>query len=157
MKIKLVVIAKTDQSYLKEGFAIYQTRLKHYIPFDYVEIPTIKNAQNITTDVLKVKEGQELLRLISTGSVLVLLDEKGKANTSVEFSNFIQKQMNAAVKELVFVVGGAFGFSEEVYARANYKLSLSAMTFSHQMVRLFFVEQLYRAFTILKGEQYHHQ
>ncbi len=156
MKIKLVTIAKTDAGYLKEGIALYVSRLKHYVNFEYVEIPALKNAAKLELIELKRREGAELLSHIETSSIVVVLDEAGREYTSPGFSKFIQQQMNSGAKTLIFLVGGAFGFSEEVYKRANFKLALSQMTFSHQMVRLFFVEQVYRAFTILKGEGYHH-
>ncbi len=157
MKIKLIAIAPTDAAYLKEGIRVYADRLKHYVNFEYTELPAIKKAQNYTQAELKKREGEGLLKHAEPSSIVILLDEKGKEYSSVAFSKLIQQHMNSGVKTLVFFVGGAFGFSEEVYKRANHKLSLSQMTFSHQMVRLFFVEQLYRAFTIIKGELYHHE
>jgi 23S rRNA (pseudouridine1915-N3)-methyltransferase len=156
LKIKLIVIARTDAAYLQEGIGLYVSRLKHYVNFDYLEIPALKNAGQIELSELKKREGDSLLKQIDAGSVVVALDEAGKEYTSLGFAKFIQQQMNSGAKTLVFLVGGAFGFSEEVYKRANFKLALSQMTFSHQQVRLFFVEQVYRAFTIIKGEKYHH-
>ncbi|MBI2269199.1 MAG: 23S rRNA (pseudouridine(1915)-N(3))-methyltransferase RlmH [Bacteroidetes bacterium] len=157
MKIRLIVISPTDSAYLKEGISGYISRLKHYVTFEYVELPAVKRSGNFTSAEVKKKEGEELLKHVDPSSILILLDEKGKEYTSTDFSKFIQKQMNSGVKTIVFFVGGPFGFPEEVYKKANYKLALSQMTFSHQMVRLFFVEQLYRAFTIIKGESYHHE
>lgn len=156
MRIKLIVVGKTEADYIKEGLKEYAGRLKHYVNFEFVELAAIKNAKNLSQPELKKREGEELLKLIDSSAVLVLLDEKGKENTSTGFAKFIQQQMNSGIKTLVFFVGGAFGFSEEVYKRGNHKLALSQLTFSHQMVRLFFTEQLYRAFTIIKGESYHH-
>ncbi len=156
MKIKLVVVSKTDADYLKEGIRSYADRLKHYVNFEYVEIPSVKNSGKLTQTELKKTEGTALLKQTESSSVLVVLDELGKEYNSPDFSKFLQQQMNSGTKSLVFMIGGAFGFSEEVYKRANFKIALSQMTFSHQMVRLFFVEQLYRGFTIIKGEGYHH-
>jgi len=155
MKIKLITIGKTDDNYLKEGINIYLNRLKHYIKFEIIEISNIKLKKKISTNLQKEAEGKELLKLISTSDFLILMDEKGTAYDSVKFATFIQKRMNTGLA-IVFVIGGAFGFSEALYSRADAKIALSPMTFSHQMVRLFFVEQLYRCFTILKGEKYHH-
>ncbi len=155
MTIELLTIGKTEDKYLIEGLAIYLKRLKHYINFSLEEIPSLK-AGSITFLKQKEKEGELLLAKINDADFLVLLDEKGVLPDSVEFSSFVQAQMNSGRKKIVFIIGGPFGFSDKVYQRANFKLSLSKMTFSHQMVRLFFVEQLYRAMTILKGEKYHH-
>jgi len=156
MKIKLITIGKTDESYLKEGIDKYIKRLKHYISFDMVIINDLKIGSKITTELQKEMEGKVILEKVSPTDFLILLDEKGDEYHSVNFSNYVQKRMNAG-NDIVFVIGGPFGFSDEVYERANAKVALSKLTFSHQMVRLFFVEQLYRAFTILKGEKYHHQ
>ncbi len=157
MKIKLLAIGKTDDKSLQALIATYQERLKHYVKFELAIIPDIKNAKNLSQKQQKEKEGLLLLSKLQAGDQLVLLDEKGKDFRSVEFSNFLQKKMNSGFKQLVFVIGGPYGFSEEVYQRAQGKISLSKMTFSHQMIRLFFTEQLYRAFTILKNEPYHHE
>ncbi|MBL7892365.1 MAG: 23S rRNA (pseudouridine(1915)-N(3))-methyltransferase RlmH [Bacteroidia bacterium] len=157
MKIRLIVISPTDSSYLREGISSYIARLKHYVSFEYLELPAVKRSKNYTSIEIKKREGEELLKQVDASSILILLDEKGKEYTSTDFSKFMQKQMNSGVKTIVFLVGGPFGFSENIYKRANNKLALSQMTFSHQMVRLFFVEQLYRAFTIIKGESYHHE
>jgi 23S rRNA (pseudouridine1915-N3)-methyltransferase len=156
MKVKLIVIGKTDSKYLIEGIAEYQKRLKHYLPADFIIIPDIKNTKNLSEDQQKKKEGELILGQIQQGDFVVLLDENGKQYSSLEFSKFIQKQMVAGLKNMIFVIGGPYGFSDGVYNRANFKLSLSKLTFSHQMVRLIFWEQLYRAMTILKGEPYHH-
>jgi 23S rRNA (pseudouridine1915-N3)-methyltransferase len=155
MKIECVVIGKTDLEYLKEGIAIYEKRLKHYIPFEWIVISDIKNAASLTSNQLKEKEGSSILNRLDKDDFLIILDEHGKQFTSVGFSTFIDHKLQIGIKKLVFQVGGAYGFSEEVQERANFKMALSNMTFSHQMIRLLFIEQVYRAFTILKGEKYH--
>jgi 23S rRNA (pseudouridine1915-N3)-methyltransferase len=156
VKICFLVIGKTTEDYLKEGIAIYEKRLKNYISFDYKIIPELKKTSGLTFEQQKVAEGKLILESIAPSDYLILMDERGKSFTSVEFATFIQKQMLQSIKTVYFVIGGPYGFSAEVYNRANDKISLSAMTLSHQMVRLFFVEQLYRSFTILKNEPYHH-
>ena len=157
MKITLILNGKTDDDYLLTGISAYEKRLKHYIPFETVVIPALKNTKALSIEQQKEKEGELLFKEIQSTDRLILLDEGGKEYNSVDFSGFLQQQMNTGIKNLVFVVGGPYGFSDEVYKRANGKISLSRMTFSHQMVRLFFVEQLYRGMTILKNEPYHHQ
>ena len=157
MKIVLVVVGKTNEKYLIEGISDYQKRLKHYINFEIVEILNIKNAKNFSEKQLIKKEGEMILKQINTSDYLVLLDDQGNDFSSPSFAEKLQQWMISGKKRLVFVVGGAYGFSQEVYNRGNEKLSLSKMTFSHQMVRLFFVEQLYRAYTILNNEPYHHK
>jgi len=157
MKIKLIVVGKTDHRNLISLIEDYTQRLKFYIPFEMEIIPDIKRAKNMSEANLKKAEGDAILKQITPADDVILLDEKGKSFSSVGFSKFLQKKMNSGLKTLVFVIGGPYGFSDEVYNRANGKLSLSSMTFSHQMVRLFFVEQLYRAFTILRNEPYHHE
>jgi 23S rRNA (pseudouridine1915-N3)-methyltransferase len=156
MKIKLLVIGKTDEKYLFEGIEKFFKRINHYIKYEIEIIPDIKQGSKLNTGKLKEEEGKLILKKINLNDHVILLDEKGGALTSMQFSIFIQKKINGGAN-LIFVVGGPFGFSKEIYERANEKISLSAMTFSHQMVRLFFNEQLYRAFTILKGEKYHHE
>lgn len=156
MKITLLVIGKTDKSYIKEAVEVYAKRLVHYIPFEMQIIPDVKNAKKLSTDQLKQKEGELILSCVPAGSELVLLDEVGKEFSSTGFAAFLEKRMIASTRQLCFVIGGAYGFSEQVYQKADLKFSLSKMTFSHQMVRMIFVEQLYRAFTITKGEPYHH-
>jgi 23S rRNA (pseudouridine1915-N3)-methyltransferase len=156
MKIKLIVIGKTDESYLKEGIDKYLKRLKHYISFELIALNDVVVGKKTNVILQKDIEGKSILEKVNSNDFLVLLDESGEQYSSVNFSRYIQKRMNAG-NDLIFVIGGPFGFSEEVYSRSNEKISLSKMTFSHQMVRLFFVEQIYRAFTILKGEKYHHQ
>lgn len=157
MNIRLVVVAKTDEKYLQEGIDIYVRRLAHYVNFEMVVVPALRDTKNLSPADMKEREGVLILKAVEKSDYVVLLDEHGKEYTSVEFSQFLQKQMNSGIRTLSFVVGGAFGFSPQVYAKANAKLSLSQMTFSHQMIRLFFVEQLYRAFTILKNEPYHNE
>lgn len=156
MKIVFLVIGKTDESYLDTGILKYIKRLEHYVPFEMKIIPDIKNRKTLTEEQQKKTEGELILSNINIGDDLVLLDENGKTFSSVAFSQWIEKQMNIGSKRMIFVVGGPYGFSKEVYAKAKFKISLSEMTFSHQMIRLIFVEQLYRAFTIIKGEPYHH-
>ncbi len=157
MKITLFFVGKTEEGFVKEACDLYEKRLKHYIPLTIIVLPDIKNGGKLSSSELKLKEGELLLKQISAADYLVLLDDKGKQYTSIDFSSFFQTHMNSGLKNLCFVVGGAFGFSEAVYARANSKFSLSKMTFTHQMVRLLFLEQCYRAMTILRGESYHHE
>lgn len=157
MKIKLLAIGKTDDKNLQTLIETYQNRLKHYINFELEVIPDIKNVKNLSKAQQKEKEGELILSKLVATDQLVLLDEKGKEFRSVEFSNFLQKKMNSGIKQLVLVIGGPYGFSETVYKKAQGKISFSKMTFSHQMIRLFVVEQLYRGFTILKNEPYHHE
>ena len=157
MKIKLLAIGKTDDKNLQTLIEAYQNRLKHYINFEIDVIADIKNVKNLTEAQQKEKEGELILKKLTATDVLILLDEKGTQSSSVAFSEYLQKKMNAGVKQLVLVIGGPYGFSEAVYQQAQGKISLSKMTFSHQMIRLFVVEQLYRANTILKNEPYHHE
>jgi 23S rRNA (pseudouridine1915-N3)-methyltransferase len=157
MKICLLVIGKTDESYLQKGIEIYLKRIPHYIPFEMKTIPDLKNSKNLSEEQQKEKEGELILQQLSTSDEVLLLDETGLENSSIDFARFLERKMVSGNKRLVFVIGGPYGFSGSVYARANGKVCLSRMTFSHQMVRLIFVEQLYRAMTILKGEPYHHQ
>ena len=156
MKILLLVIGKTDEDYLVTGIKKYVGRLGHYTPFELKEIPDIRNRKTLSEEQQKKAESFLLLQQLQPSDQVVLLDERGKQHTSIEFSEIIKKWSTAGVKRLVFIIGGPYGFAQEVYDRSNTLLSLSPMTFSHQMVRLIFVEQLYRAFTILKGEPYHH-
>ena len=157
MKITLLTVGKTDRDWVRQGLDIYVSRLKHYIPFSMVEIPELKNVSALSKDQIKAKEGELILKNIRPTDDLILLDEHGKECTSVELAKVIQEKISYTGKDMVFVIGGAYGFSPEVYSRANSKISLSRMTFSHQMVRAIFAEQLYRAFTIMKGEPYHHE
>lgn len=156
MNIVLTVIGKTDISFVTEGCDEYFKRIKRYIKFEFKVIKDIKNSANMEELQQKKIEGAKILEEISNSDILVLLDENGKEFNSREYSTFIAKQMNSSVKNLMFVIGGPYGFSDEIYKRANYKISLSQMTFSHQLVRLIFAEQLYRAFTIINNEPYHH-
>lgn len=157
MNIKLIAIGKTDNKNLQILIDDYQKRLSFYIKFDLEIIPDLKNLKNFSESQQKEKEGELILSKITTTDQLILLDENGKNFSSVGFADELQKKMNSGIKNLVFVIGGPYGFSEAVYSQAQGKISLSAMTFSHQMVRLFFIEQLYRGFTILKNEPYHHR
>ena len=157
MKIKVLVLGKTDAKALKELIQKYESRLRHYIPFSMEIIPDLKHTKNLSISVQKEKEGQLILNKINTSDRLFLLDEKGKDYDSIEFSMFLQKQMNSGLKQMVLAIGGPYGFSEAVYKSAYSKISFSKMTFSHQMIRLFVVEQLYRGMSILKNEPYHHQ
>jgi 23S rRNA (pseudouridine1915-N3)-methyltransferase len=156
MELLLVMIGKTDKPYVDEGVKEYFRKLKHYIKFCTEIIPGLKNAAALSPIQQNQKEGEAILSKLRNDDYTVLLDEIGKQYTSVEWAGFLQKKFNSNPRRLVFIIGGPYGFSEAVYKRANEKISLSKMTFSHQMVRLFFVEQLYRAMTILKGEPYHH-
>lgn len=156
MTIKLLAIGKTDSSQLQELIEVYQNRLQHYINFEIELIPDLKKTKNLSEEQQKNMEGQLILKKLTPTDVLILFDEKGKHFTSIEFSQYLQKKMNSGIKQIVFLIGGPYGFSNDIYAKASGKISLSKMTFSHQMVRLFITEQLYRAFTILKNEPYHH-
>ena len=157
MKIKLLTIGKTDNAAIAQLIKTYEARLKHYIQFSIEIIPDLKNTKNFSEEIQKEKEGDLILSKISTTDRMVLLDENGTSFDSIEFSKFLQKQMNSGIKQLVFVIGGPYGFSEKIYKKSQGKISLSKMTFSHQMIRLFAIEQIYRGFTILKNEPYHHQ
>lgn len=157
MTIKLLTIGKTDKKELISLIDVYKKRLNHYIKFQFEIIPDIKNSKNLSEKEQKQKEGELILKNISSTDALVLLDENGKQFDSVGFSNYLQKHMNSGIKQIVFVIGGPYGFSDDVYNTSNGKISLSKMTFSHQMIRLFFIEQLYRGFTILRNEPYHHK
>ena len=157
MKVCLTVIGKTDATYFTDAIKEYQNRLVHYIPFEMQVIPDIKNVKNLSESQQKEKEGELILKTLQSGDYLVLLDEKGKDFTSMQFASYMEKKMNSVPKRLVFVIGGPYGFSESVYKAASEKISLSKMTFSHQMIRLIFIEQIYRAMTILNNEPYHHE
>jgi len=156
MKITLLLIGKTEDAYLKEGIDKYLKRLQHYIKIDVIEIAELKNTKALTQEQQKAKEAELILKKLLPTDQVILLDEKGVQLTSQQFADYLDKKAISSVNNLVFVVGGPYGFDQSVYQRANDKISLSRMTFSHQMVRLFFVEQLYRAYTIIKGEPYHH-
>ncbi len=157
MTIKLLVLGKTDSAPLIQLIEEYQNRIKHYVRFELEIVPDIKNTKNLSEKQQKEKEGEAILSRLHPSDVLILLDEKGKQYSSVAFSQYLQKKMNSGIKQLVLVIGGPYGFSDAVYQKSQGLLGLSKMTFSHQMVRLFVVEQLYRAFTILKNQPYHHQ
>ncbi|MGQ1946034.1 23S rRNA (pseudouridine(1915)-N(3))-methyltransferase RlmH [Geofilum sp. OHC36d9] len=156
MKTHLIMIGRTDDAWLKTGISVYVNRILRYIPFQFTVVPDVKNGKSLPLQVLKEKEGEALLKLFTPGDMVVLLDEKGKHFASRELASFMERQMLSGVKNLFFVIGGAYGFSDAVYQRAGAKMSLSRMTFSHQMVRLIFAEQLYRAMTIINNEPYHH-
>lgn len=157
MKITLLTVGKTDKNWVKEGLDIYVSRLKHYIPFSVIEIPELKNVSALSKEQIKTKEGELILKNIRNTDDVILLDERGKEYSSMELAGIIRDKMTYGSRDIVYVIGGAYGFSDAVYSRADSKLSLSRMTFSHQMVRAIFVEQIYRAFTIMKGEPYHHE
>lgn len=157
MTIRLIVVGKTDIGYLQQGIDEYVGRLKHYVKFEVDVIPALRDQKNASPDEMKEREAQLLMRKLEGCDRIVLLDEHGTERTSMEFAQYLQKQMNSGIRTLAFVVGGAFGFAPSIYASAHDKMSISRMTLTHQMVRLFFVEQLYRAMTILKGEKYHNE
>jgi 23S rRNA (pseudouridine1915-N3)-methyltransferase len=156
MKIILLQTGKTEEKYLTVKIAEYSQRIAHYNSFEIQEVPAIKQTKSFDQELIKKKEGELILKKISSSDMVVLLDERGKQFSSTEFADFLRNKMNGGTKNLVFVIGGAYGFSDEVYQRANHTISLSKMTFSHQMVRLFFVEQVYRAYNIISGGKYHH-
>jgi len=157
MKITLLTVGKTDVKWVKEGLDLYVSRLSHYIQFSLVEIPELRNVSAFSQAQIKEKEGELILAAIKPSDEVILLDEHGKEFRSIEFAKFLEERMARSGRDIVFVIGGAYGFSTKVYDRADRKMSLSAMTFSHQMVRTIFAEQLYRAFTIMRGEPYHHE
>lgn len=157
MRITLICIGKTDETYLETGINKYLQRLKHYINFNFILLPDVKNSKSITAEQQKSKEAQQILKQIAATDTVILLDERGKIYRSVDFSEQLNRHLLNSTQHLVYVIGGPFGFDQSLISRAQSKMSLSAMTFSHQMIRLFFVEQLYRAFSILRGEPYHHE
>lgn len=157
MKITLLTVGKTDIEWVRKGLETYSSRLTHYVPFSVYELPELKNTSALTKSQIKEKEGELILRSIRPSDRVILLDEHGKEYRSIEFAEQIRKSMISGGKDVVFVIGGAYGFSDAVYSRCDGKISLSRMTFSHQMVRVIFAEQLYRAFTIIRGEPYHHE
>jgi len=156
MKLKIILVGKTEEDYLKHGIDIYQKRLKNYLPLEVIEIPALKNTKKLSIEQQKVKEGDLILQKVEKSDLLVILDEKGREFSSVGFSNFFQNKMNSGIKSLCLVIGGPYGFSNDVYAKAQQKIALSQMTFSHQMIRLLMFEQCYRAMSILRNEPYHH-
>ena len=157
MQIKIITVGKTDHPAIQQLIKEYEGRLAHYIRFEFEVIPDLKNTKSLSELVQKEKEGELLLKKIQPSDELILLDERGKTYSSIEFSEFLQKKMNGGLKQLIFVIGGPYGFSNAVYQRANGQISISKMTLSHQMIRPFFIEQLYQAFTILRNEPYHHE
>ncbi|MBP6231583.1 MAG: 23S rRNA (pseudouridine(1915)-N(3))-methyltransferase RlmH [Paludibacteraceae bacterium] len=157
MRIGLIVVGKTTNTYLQNLITDYQNRLKHYVSFDLQVIPELKNAKHLSIALQKEKEGEYIVKQLEDASDIILLDEKGSQFGSVDFAQQIDKAQVSGKKKIVFVIGGPYGFSEQVYQKATQKISLSKMTFSHQMIRLIFVEQLYRAYTILNNEPYHHE
>ena len=157
VNVKLLTVGKTDVPWVKEGLDLYASRLRHYVPFTVEEIPELKKVSALSEEQIKQKEGELILKQLSPQDTVILMDEHGTQMRSLEFAGWLEKQLSSGAKGLVFVIGGAYGFSKDVYSRAAGKLSLSKMTFSHQMVRAIFAEQLYRACTIIKGEPYHHE
>lgn len=157
MKISLILVGKTTEKYFIEAFSEYSNRLKHYIPFETEVIPELKNTKGLTPSQQKEKEADLIMKVLQPGDHIVLLDEQGKEFTSMKFANYLERKTHSISKRLVFVVGGPYGFSDRIYAAAHEKISLSRMTFSHQMIRILFVEQIYRAMTILNNEPYHHE
>lgn len=156
MNVKLITVGKTTVPFLKEGEQEYEQRLKHYLKFERIDLREIKRSKNTSVELLKKKEAELISSNINDTDYVVLLDEKGMELSSVQFSDWIDKKINFGHRSLVFLIGGAYGFDEKIYNRSQEKISFSRFTFSHQMIRLFFLEQLYRANTILKGEKYHH-
>jgi 23S rRNA (pseudouridine1915-N3)-methyltransferase len=157
LKTEFWYIGKTSFPYLETGMEIYEKRLERYLSFQSVLIPDVKNGKKLPSEQLKIKEGESVLNKLNATDFLVLLDERGKEMSSIQFSKFMEQKLQLGNRKLIFLVGGAFGFSEAVYQRADQKMSLSKMTFSHQMIRLFFLEQIFRAMSILKGEPYHNE
>ena len=157
MHISLLTVGKTDISWVRDGLDTYTARLRHYVPFEVVELPELKNVSALSQDQIRAREGALILKALHPSDALILLDEHGREYRSVEFAQFLEKRLASGGRDLVFAIGGAYGFSPEVYARADAQVSLSKMTFSHQIVRTIFAEQLYRAFTIIRGEPYHHE
>lgn len=157
MNIDLVVTGKTNIDYISEGVNVYAGRLRNYTNFSVITLPDVKNAKSLTPELLKEREGDQLIKTLEKYDYVVFLDDKGKEHTSTGFAEWLNKKTGTGVRKMCFVVGGAYGFSQEAYKRAQEKMSVSKMTFSHQMIRLLFTEQLYRAFTILNGEPYHHE
>lgn len=156
MKVLLLTVGKTTMPYLQEGINIYMSRLRHYLSVEITALADLKSSRSLTADLQKAKEGEQILANIGAGDYVALLDERGTEMSSRQWAEFLQKRMSSGISRLVFVVGGPYGFSQAVYDRANALVSFSRMTFSHEMIRLFFVEQLYRGMTILRGEPYHH-
>ncbi len=156
MNIKLLLVGKTESDFINEGYRRYNQRLSNYIKFNTIIIPANKKTKLLSVELQKQKEGELILKNITNSDFVILLDEKGKEFASVDFAKYLQGKMNSGIKNIIFIIGGPYGFSDEVYKKANEKIALSKLTFTHEMVRLFFVEQLYRAFSILRNEPYHH-
>lgn len=157
MKLTLILVGKTSFSFVRDGIAIYEKRILHYLPYERIEIPDIKGTASLSAEMVKEKEGEMLLKKIKPQDEVILLDEHGKEFSSTEWAHYLENKMITGAKNITFVIGGAYGFSKAVYDRADSKVSFSRMTFSHQIIRLFFTEQLYRAMTIIKGEPYHNE
>lgn len=157
MKLALLQTGKTDEAYIREAVAVYEKRISKYTRFEMITLPDIRNAKNMPASVLKEKEGGQMLNIFRPDDMVILLDDKGKEYSTIEFASFLKERMMSSKKRIVFVIGGAWGFDAEIYERADYKLSLSRLTFSHQLVRLLFAEQLYRVLTVIAGDPYHHE
>ncbi|MFA5849709.1 MAG: 23S rRNA (pseudouridine(1915)-N(3))-methyltransferase RlmH [Bacteroidales bacterium] len=157
MKIILLLVGKTEFPWVRSGIELYEERLKHYVSYQRIEIPELKAAGNLSQQQIKEREGEAIMKFLKQNDELILMDERGEEYTSEKFASHIEKKSIHGTKNVVFAIGGAYGFSEDLYRRASEKISLSKMTFSHQMVRVIFLEQLYRAYTIIKGEPYHHK
>lgn len=157
MKITLLAMGQTEKNWIKDGLDVYTSRLSHYVQFSVKEIPELKNASALSPEQIKAKEGEIIMKALKGTDDVILLDEHGKEYSSLEWASAIEKKISAGNRDIVFVIGGPYGFSRQVYERCNGKVSLSRMTFSHQMARVIFAEQLYRAFTIIKGQPYHHE
>lgn len=157
MRLTLLTVGKTDIPWVKAGLEMYVSRLRHYVPFELVEIPELKNVSSLSHEQIKVKEGELILKSVKSSDELILMDEHGREFRSMEFASMLEDRLSRSGRDMVFVIGGAYGFSQAVYSRADSRISLSKMTFSHQLVRTIFAEQLYRAFTIMRGEPYHHE
>lgn len=157
VKITLLTVGRTDIPWVRDGLEMYVSRLRHYVPFELREIPELRNVSSLDREQIRQKEGELVLKQVRPSDEVILLDERGEELRSLEFASFLQRKMATSARDIVFVIGGAYGFSPQVYGRSDGKISLSRMTFSHQIVRTLFAEQLYRAFTIIKGEPYHHE
>jgi len=157
MKLTLIAVGKTDIPWVRNGLEMYRSRLVHYAPFEVTEIPELKNVSSLTKEQIKDREGELILKLLRPSDEVILLDERGTEYRSMDFAKMLEDRMSRSGRDMVFVIGGAYGFSSDVYSRAGGRISLSRMTFSHQIVRTIFAEQLYRAFTIIRGEPYHHE
>jgi 23S rRNA (pseudouridine1915-N3)-methyltransferase len=157
MKLTLLQTGKTDESYIRDAVAIYEKRIAKYARFEIITLPDIRNARNMPASVLKEKEGDKMLEVFRPDDMVILLDDKGREFTTLQFASFFTEMLMSSKKRILFVIGGAWGFNDKIYARADHKISLSRLTFSHQMVRLLFTEQLYRAMTVIAGDPYHHE